>query len=100
MDIKIDEVEMKNLSSNIHRQAESIRKLCQSLNSVTTSLTPYWKGETFVQFSSKVIGDSDSYQANLTKFSKELDDIATYMEQSIALYEKMDSTYHSKKIDL
>ncbi len=100
MDIKVLEDNILNISEQIRNQSELIKDICKSLETTTKSLGSSWQGSNYISFTSKVLFDDNSYVQELQRFSKELEAFSLYLEQSVSLYNKVDSVYSSKKIIL
>ena len=97
MRIKIEKSSVRNLSSDITLCTEKFRLLIHDLENESKRLSSYWNEASAITFFNIIY---EQYIVKLNSYIKVLDKYNEYLLNSVSFYEKLETTFSQKKIDV
>lgn len=97
MKIKVDKSELKTLNADFLSYTEKLKIVIKDLNNESNRLSKYWdEGSSKTFF--KII--QDEYVVKLNAYVKSLENYSDYLTNALNLYDKLETTFSNKKIDV
>lgn len=97
MKIKVDKKELRSLNADFISYTEKLKTIIDDLKNESNRISRYWDEPSSKTFF-KII--NDDYIVKLNIYVKSLESCSDYLTNALYLYDKLETTFSNKKIDV
>ncbi len=97
MKIKVDKIELKQINKDFLSNTERLKKLIKEIESETSRVSKYWEEGSATTFFNVI---HSHYIPKLNSYVETLNSYSEYLTNAVELYDQLETTFASKKIEV